>query len=306
MTNLSIACLIAGLLSGAAVLARADGKSGGGPRVLADVPYLEPDRKERLDLYLPARAERPAPAVVWIHGGGWTSGDKAQAREKNVGAVLAGWGYVVASINYKMGAGAWPQNLEDCKNAVRFLRVHAAEYHLDPERIAVAGGSAGGHLALLLAFTAGRQWEPEALYPGVPNTVRAVVDFYGPTNHLTRQEVDARGYADGRPKLGNAVAVFVAGDATNLDGLRASSPVNQVDAHSPPVLIVHGLADPTVNHEQSEELAAVLARAGVPHELLLLPATGHTFDLETWNGKPLPRDVRTSVREFLERWLAPP
>src|ERR1043165_2549634 len=112
---------------------------------VADLAYLTPDRAEKLDLYLPAppAAGKLSPAVVWIHGGGWTGGTKDEARAKEICTTLAEAGYVAVSIDYKLGDGAWPTNLHDCKNAGRFLRAHAAEYHLDPERIGVAGGSAG-------------------------------------------------------------------------------------------------------------------------------------------------------------------
>jgi acetyl esterase/lipase len=273
--------------------------------VQPDVAYLAADRKERLDLYLPADRSRPVAAVVWVHGGGWMNGDRARAREKNIGYTLASWGYAVASISYTLGKGAWPHNLHDVKNAVRFLRVHGAQYGIDPDRLAVAGGSAGGHLALLAGFTAGKDWEPTAPYPGVSNAVRAIVDFYGPTHHLSRVKADKQGRATTERHMGNAVDVFAGGDPSNHAALVASSPVTHVAPGVPPVFIVHGLADPTVFHGQSTELAEALSKAGVPHELILLSGVGHTFDLDTWNDRPLGHDLRTPVRRFLDQWLAP-
>ena len=133
--------------------------------VQPDLAYLGSDRKERLDLYLPADRSRPVAAVVWVHGGGWMNGDRARAREKNIGHTLASWGYAVASISYTLGKGAWPRNLHDVKNAVRFLRVHGAEYGIDPDRLAVAGGSAGGHLALLAGFRTGSRRSLIRVFP---------------------------------------------------------------------------------------------------------------------------------------------
>src|SRR5688572_3661461 len=114
-------------------------------RITNDVAYLAPDRSEKLDLYLPADPApgKLSPALVWIHGGGWTGGTKNEARAKNVCGTLAEAGYVAVSIDYRLGERAWPTNLHDCKNAVRFLRANADRYHVDPNRIAVAGGSAG-------------------------------------------------------------------------------------------------------------------------------------------------------------------
>ena len=161
-------------------LARA-GDAAGAPRMVADVSYLAPDRAEKLDLYLPAAPTKGtlSRAVVWIHGGGWTGGVKTENRAKEICATLAAAGYVAVSVDYRLGAGAWPHNLHDCKNAVRFLRAHAAKYQLDPERIAVAGGSAGGHLALMVGFTGDQpEFEPTGVatpYPGVSSKVRAVI-----------------------------------------------------------------------------------------------------------------------------------
>lgn len=269
-----------------------------------DIPFLAAGRAEKLDLYLPdLPAGKLAPAVVWIHGGGWTTGDKAQGREQNVGRNLAAAGYVVASINYQLGAGAWPQNLLDCKNAVRFLRVHAAEYGVDPARIAVAGGSAGGHLALMVAFTADREWEPAAPYPGVSNAVRAVIDFYGPTNHLTRVETDDQGRPTGKLKEADTARVFGGSRTEDPTPWRVGSPVNQVHAGVPPVLILHGDRDATVDLGQSVELDRILAAQGVAHEFTVVKNAGHSFDLEKWEGKPLSVELRPLVLDFLAKHL---
>jgi acetyl esterase/lipase len=177
-----------------------------GPRVLKDLTFLAPNRAEKLDVYLPATltAGTLAPAVVWIHGGGWTGGTKNETRAGEICATLAAAGYVAVSIDYRLGDGAWPTNLHDCKNAVRFLRAHAAEYHIDPKRIAVAGGSAGGHLALMTGLTADQaEFEPTANatpYPGVSSQVRCIIDLYGPASLLTRLETDAKGVPNGKRK----------------------------------------------------------------------------------------------------------
>lgn len=275
----------------------------GGPTVRKDLPFLGPDRAEKLDLYLPAPAVARRGAVVWIHGGGWTGGTKGAAREVQVCSTLAAAGYVCVCVDYKLGRGAWPENLLDCKNAVRYLRTQAKELGIDPERIAVGGGSAGGHLALMVAFTAGQPaLEPAAPYPGVSSTVRCVFDLYGITNLLTRQETKPDGTPVGGRKEGGAAVVFAGADRDEV--FRRASPVSHIRADSPPVLILHGRADTTVDFEQSVELARTLAERRVPHELLLLDGVGHTFDLQSWNGKPLPRDLRPVVLAFLEKYLA--
>ena len=98
-----------------------------------DVAFLAPDRTERLDVYLPATGGTELrPGFVWIHGGGWTGGTKNEARATNVCGTLARAGYVAVSVDYRLGDGAWPTLLFDCKNAVRFLRAQAARYRIDP------------------------------------------------------------------------------------------------------------------------------------------------------------------------------
>ena len=283
-----------------------------GARMTADVMFLAPDRAEKLNLYLPATpgAGAPlAPAVVWIHGGGWTGGTKNEARAKEICTTLTAAGYVAVSIDYRLGDGAWPTNIYDCKNAVRFLRAHAAEYHLDPNRIAVAGGSAGGHLALMVGLTADDPaFEPKGAatpYPGVASGVRAIVDLYGITDLLTRQQADATGKPTGELVDGGATKVYGATREANPALWRMVSPVTHVGKKSVPVLILHGRADTTVDFEQSVELATVLKKNGVPHELHLIDGIGHTFDLQTWNKKPLPQDMRPVFLAFLERHLAP-
>jgi acetyl esterase/lipase len=295
--------LLAGLILSLSLLAVAVEAA---PRVELDVTFLTPDRKEKLDLYLPAPppAGKLSPAVVWVHGGGWTGGTKSEARAKEICTTLVNAGYVAVSIDYRLGDGAWPTCLLDCKNAVRFLRAHAAEYHLDPERIAVAGGSAGGHLALMVGFTIGKkEWEPTAPYPGVSSAVRCVIDMYGPANLLTHQQTTPTGEPTATRKLmGNSLKVFEAA-SDDADVLRAASPVTQAAKGCPPVLVLHGRADPTVDYPQSEELVRVMKERGVEHEAVFLDGVGHTFDWETWNKKPLPRDLRPVALAFLAKHL---
>ena len=279
-------------------------------KVVTNVTFLAPDRAEKLDVYLPAPPTAGAalsPAVVWIHGGGWTGGTKNEARAKEICGTLAAAGYVAVSIDYRLGDGAWPTNLYDCKNAVRFLRAHAVEYQLDPQRIAVAGGSAGGHLALMVGLTADAPaFEPTGAatpYPKISSRVGAMVNLYGITNLLTRRKPDSTGKPTAEFVDGGAIKVYGATREANPKLWREVSPVTHVRKNSPPVLIMHGRADTTVDYEQAIELAAVLKKAGTPHELHLIEGIGHTFDLEQWNKKPLPQDMRPTLLAFLERSL---
>lgn len=276
-------------------------------RVVPDVAYLAAGRTEKLDVYLPlATTNELRPALVWIHGGGWRGGTKNEARAKNVCGTLAEAGYVAVSIDYRLGDGAWPTNLHDCKNAVRFLRANATKYGLDPRRIAVAGGSAGGHLALMVALTANDPaLEPAAPYPGISSDVRCVVNFYGVTNLLTRRRAADKGDATATQALVAGSMKLFGAEAPDADVLRIASPVTHARKDSPPMLTLHGKADPTVDYHQGEELDRVARERGARHELILFEGIGHTFDLQTWAKKPLPRDLRPVVLEFLARNLQP-
>jgi acetyl esterase/lipase len=271
-----------------------------------DVAYLPPGRKEKLDLYLPAGRPKDvkSPAVVIIHGGGWSGGDKAANREFNIGTTLAKAGYVCASVEYlKEGAGRWPTNLHDCKNAVKFLRANADRYQVDGDHLGVIGGSAGGHLALMVAYTFGvKELTPDSPYPGISDKVQCCVDLYGLTDLLTRQSTDADGTPNG--KLREA-GLFSEPRGQNPEKWKLASPVYHVSKECPPTLILHGTADTTVDREQSVELDRKLTTAGVEHQLILLPGIGHTFDLEQWQRKPLPQDLRPVVLGFFEKHLKP-
>jgi acetyl esterase/lipase len=278
------------------------------PKVIKDVAFLAPGRAEKLDVYLPAPppAGKLSPAVVWIHGGGWVGGTKNEARAEEICGTLAEAGYVALSIDYKLGDGAWPTNLLDCKNAVRFLRAHAREYYVDPTRIGVAGGSAGGNLALMVAYTSGlRELEPIGPYPGESNAVRCVIDMYGITNALTRQETAKDGTPTGQLRDAESPRVFGGPRATHAAVWRLGSPVTHIKAGSPPTLVLHGHADTTVDYRQSEELVRVLQANGVEHEVVYLDGIGHTFYWQTWEKKPLPRDLRPLALAFLAKHLAP-
>ncbi|MDP7304455.1 MAG: alpha/beta hydrolase fold domain-containing protein, partial [Pirellulaceae bacterium] len=151
VTSLS-ACLIHTAVSGGF------GSEQPAVRIQKDVTYLQPDRDEKADLYLPPTFEpgKKYPGIVIIHGGGWTGGDKGAIREQNIGTTLASHGYVCMSINSalaKAGSPTFPQNIQECKRAVRWLRKNAARFQLDGKHIGAIGGSAGGHLTALLAVS---------------------------------------------------------------------------------------------------------------------------------------------------------
>lgn len=258
-------------------------------RVEPDISYLPADRKEKADLYFPLGkpATQSMPAILVIHGGGFNDGDKARGREINIARNLALKGYVAMSINYKLrrmqDQVTWPQSVFDTKTAVRWLRKNADKLGIDPNRIGAIGCSAGGNLAAMLATTGPADGlDPSGPYAEFPATVKCAVDFYG--------AVDLMNYHD--------MKMFAKTREEAPELYKKGSPVTYVDDKDAPMLLVHGTADETVPLSQSETLAAALKRAGVEHQLVIIPGAPHTFDLE-----PKERDLRPLVLDFFEKHL---
>lgn len=264
------------------------------------VPYLGPDRREQMDVYLPPAAfRRPVPAVVFIHGGGWSGGSRADQRSREFCETLAAHGFAAFSIDYRLNvveksaAGkstvrevAWPQNFFDCKSAVRYVRAHAEAFGIDSSRIAVMGASAGAHLALLVAATKNSErWNAGGLHTGQSNEISAVVEFYG------RYDVSR----DRRAQF--------AGTTEEQTGINAAdaSPSTHLTSEMPPVLIVQGDADTIVPVRFGRELAERLAQLGVEHETIEIPGAEHSFG---WEAAGL--DLRPRVVAFLEKHLGKP
>lgn len=254
-------------------------------RIERDIDYLGPGRAEKADLYLPAKAApgQKFPAVVIIHGGGWAGGDKGAKREINIGTTLALNGYVGMSINYLLSKGhpgpTWPQNLHDCKTAVRWLRANAERLNIDPERIGAIGGSAGGHLAAMLALTG-----PDLDPPGEGSTrIQCAVDLYGPVLCFEQRK---------------EISMFRQTRAEAPELYKQADPRSHIDKDDPPLLILHGTADKTVAVADSEALAAALKKAGAEHHLEIIPDAPHTFHLQ-----PKQRDLRPLVLGFFDKHL---
>lgn len=241
---------------------------------LSDIPFLGAARKEKLDLYFPAGAPRSdRAAVVFIHGGGFTGGDKAEYRSSSVSADLCRAGYVVVSCNYVLGSkdkpGVWPQNIADCRNAVRWVRANAKELGVNPARIAVAGGSAGGYLALMVGLSDDRTGPGGDPSAKVSAKVSGIIDMYGVVNFSKHGRGDVPG--------------------VSAEAQQAYLPTYQADLRDPPVLILHGTADTTVDIAQSDELAAALVVAKLRFDYIRVTDAPHTFDLHP-KGKGWKRD----------------
>jgi acetyl esterase/lipase len=265
-------------------LVRAEGLRDERPspfRIAANLVYRRSGgRSVRLDLYAPP-ALRPRegwPAIVAIHGGGWRGGDKTDYGRSL--ARLAEAGFVIAAVDYRLsrpGRPSWPENIDDVRESVRWLRRHASEYGVDPNRIVALGASAGGHLAALL----GTGTDPSA-------RVEAVIDFYGPT--------DLRALFATRQKTTTSLTLFLGGRPDEYPGrYDEASPIRQVSADSAPMLLIHGTDDLLVPLEQSRMMAEALSRAGVPHRMIVVEHARHGFGLD-----PQGRDLVPEIRAFLE------
>jgi len=261
-----------------------------GVRIETDVAYLPAERAEKADLYVPTLRAKDtrSPAVLIVHGGSWIEGDKAGGFAFDLGVNLAQRGYVGMSINYALATrekAIWPQNLYDCKTAVRWLRHNAERLQIDPRHIGAVGGSAGGHLVAMLAVTGPNdRLDPKGPYGEHSCRVQCAVDFYAPTD-LTRL-----GY------------VWMLGKTRDEapERYRAASPMPYVDKSDPPMLILHGNADKIVPVKDSELLAAALERVGVERELVIIEGADHGFNLE-----PKQRDLRPLVIGFFDKHLEP-
>lgn len=267
-------------------------------RIEKDVTYLEPERAEKADLYLPPMFEpgRKYPAVVIIHGGGWTGGDKGARREINIGTTLVSHGYVCLSINYalaKPGSPTFPQNIQDCKRAVRWLRKNADRLQLDADQIGAIGGSAGGHLTALLAVSGPEVGLDPAEDAEYSCRIQAAVPMYPHCASSWEGQVPPKPY----PSL----PMFAAPQAEAPELWDSASPIKQLSKDDPPLLILHGTADKTTPLDQSTRFHEAAQQAGVDSELVIIEGAPHTFDLQ-----PKQRDLRPLVVAFFDKHLKTP
>jgi len=230
-----------------------------------DVAYAEASESQKLDIYLPNSGSGPYPIIVAVHGGAFLMGDKADGQ---LTPMLAGLdrGYAVVSINYRLsGEAKFPAQVNDVKAAIRFIRANAAEYDLDPNRIAAWGGSSGGYLAAMLG-TSGGAADIEDTSQGNPeqsSAVQAVVDWFGPISFL---EMDAQFTASGiGPANHNAAdspeSQLLGNALTEVPELvKQADPTTYITSDDPPFLIQHGTTDGNIPTEQSINFAAALTQ----------------------------------------------
>lgn len=214
-----------------------------------DIPFATVDGAElKLDAYRPD-GPGPLPAILLVHGGGWVKGDKRGLEED--ARFFAERGYVGFSVNYRLApAFRFPAQIEDVKRAVRWVREHAAEYGLDPERIGAFGTSAGGHLVGLLGVTDGSEGLDGACGDlTISSRVQAVVPYFGP--------MDLERLFSGAARASAALALLGTTCEVDPQACRAASPITYVSPDDPPFLLDHGTRDPLVPFAQSLLMLAV-------------------------------------------------
>ena len=207
----------------------------------------------KADAYIP-NGSGPFPGIVFIHGGGWANGNRSQMA-KLIDA-LANVGYVGFTIDYDVDPVHYPASLHESLAAVRYLREHAGEFHVDPSRIAVAGSSAGGELAALVALTPEAKVQAAVILNGVLD-----LTALGDTSHM--------------------VTEYLGGACTTMaDACKAASPISHVHAGAPPFYVGHGTADETVPFTQAEAFTTALRAVKVPVRFFTATGGPHTYWLK--------------------------
>ena len=244
-----------------------------GVKAWRDVVYqqLPGYRPQIVDIYMPADTA-PHPLILYIHGGGWIAGHTrhsgALADFPAALASLAAEGFTVASLEYRLsGEARFPAQLQDANAALRFLAAHAADYRIDPSRVALWGGSAGGHLSALTALACRNTTLDPA--SAKDTCVKAAAIWYGVFDFKGMASTND-GDAAGRKLLG------CDGPCTD-DKLAAVSPVTYIRPGAPAFLLIHGQDDHTVPVAQSHLAEAALKAAGVPVSAIYIPGVDHSF-----------------------------
>ncbi|MBL8849265.1 MAG: alpha/beta hydrolase [Planctomycetaceae bacterium] len=239
-------------------------------REVRDIAYGS-DPLQTVDVYLPAGVEGRLPTVVYIHGGGWREGDKREGvnRVGSFAPVLVEQGFVAVACNYRLlPKDTYPAQVDDVQRMIRWLRRHAEDYHIDPDRIGVVGISAGGHLAAMLATRTEHAAQGDEL-DAYSSRVQAAVSLAGVHDFSNKPEVT-------NALLEEALLGIAQGDASKVDDLREElSPIRFVSKESAPLMLVVGTNDTWIPIAQAEGMADALRAFSVETEIVRIEGAGH-------------------------------
>lgn len=273
-----------------------DAKLPSGVMVHENIVYARyGERRLHLDLFSPrARREELSPGVILIHGGGWRSGNRQM--EWPMAEFLAAHGYITATVEYRLSVEAlYPAGVYDVKGAIRWMRAHAAQHKIDPNRIAVYGCSSGGELAAFLGTTGDvKRFEGNAGHAGTSGAVQAVVDIDGVLDFTTPAE-SAKDSDPSKPSAGKAW--FGASYKENPEIWRDASPINYVSSKTAPILFVNSSLDRF--HAGRDEVIAQLNKLGIYSEVHTIPDTPHPF----WLFHPWFDEASGTIVKFLDKTL---
>ena len=242
----------------------------------------------QLDIYKPKNMEENAPLLVFIHGGGWRSGERSDYLIYLVD--FAKRGYITATVSYRLLKDSpYPGCVEDISDAVNWFFVNGENYGYDPNQIALIGGSAGAHLALMAAYEWGEIKTDSTKIPGINYRIKAVVDIYGPVDLTTE-------YARNQSLVTNFIAHSY---AERPDLYKEGSPIEYVDSTDPPTLILHGTSDDLVPVIQSDRLKAKLDSLGVPCVYYRVPLWPHSMDM----AQRVNDYAQLKMNDFFEEYL---
>ncbi len=258
---------------------------------IKDIQYGDGDGVPLLlDLYLPRDRKEPVPGLIFIHGGSWSHGGRSDY--KYYAIRFPQMGYAVATVSYRLVPKAiFPAAVHDVKCAVRWMRANAEKYGINPDKLAAIGGSAGGHLAMMLGYSAGvPELEGTGGHQEFSSAVQAVVNLYGPVD-ITLPEHHEN----------PALLAFFGDKHFNEapDQYRLASPITHLSADAPPTLTIHGTDDMTVPVDQADLLAERCKELGVYHEYLRLEGYPHTLDIV----KEINAYCRWHMYRFLDKHL---
>ncbi len=262
---------------------------------MADITYCTMDGVPlKMDLYFPEKSQGTAQALIYFHGGSFTSGDKRKGSGVIDIPAMTARGYAVAAVNYRlMPDHRFPAEVLDGKCAIRFLRAHAIEYNLRVDKMGIWGGSAGGHLATMIGLTDGEPDFEAGEYLEQSSRVDVVVEMFGPTD-LTlpmswlQRLIMRRAFGTDDPKA---------------EILLQASPVRYVTKNTPPFLILHGEQDSAVPLEQAQVFYQKLRDAGNTVTLVSVKNANHNFKPTGGAIQPTRQEISTQMADFFDRWL---